>query len=60
MRTIIIDDEPDNVALLALQLARHCPQIDIVGEFTDSPSALLALRSLRPALVFLDIEINVV
>ncbi len=56
MRTIIIDDEPDNVALLALQLARHCPQIDIVGEFTDSPSALLALRSLRPALVFLDIE----
>ena len=56
LRTIIIDDEPDNVALLALQLTRHCPQVDIVGQFTDSPSALLALRSLKPALVFLDIE----
>ncbi len=56
MRTIIIDDEPDNVALLALQLTRHCPQVDIVGEFTDSPSALLAVKGLRPALVFLDIE----
>lgn len=56
MRTLIIDDEPDNVALLALQLTRHCPQVEIVGQFTDSPAALLALRSLRPALVFLDIE----
>jgi two-component system, LytTR family, response regulator len=56
MRTILIDDEPDNVQLLALQLARHCPQVEIVGQFTDSPSALLALRSLKPALVFMDIE----
>lgn len=56
MRTILIDDEPDNVQLLALQLARHCPQVELVGQFTDSPSALLALRSLKPALVFLDIE----
>lgn len=56
IRTIIIDDEPDNVDLLALQLTRHCPQVEIIGQFTDSPSALIALRSLRPALVFLDIE----
>jgi two-component system, LytTR family, response regulator len=56
MRTILIDDEPDNVQLLALQLTRHCPQVELVGQFTDSPSALVALRSLRPALVFLDIE----
>jgi two-component system, LytTR family, response regulator len=56
MRTILIDDEPDNVQLLALQLARHCPQVELVGQFTDSPSALLALRSLKPALVFMDIE----
>ncbi|QIP17069.1 response regulator transcription factor [Spirosoma aureum] len=56
LRTVIIDDEPDNVELLAMQLARHCPQIELVGQFTDSPSALLALRSLQPSLVFLDIE----
>ena len=56
LRTIIIDDEPDNVQLLALQLARHCPQVEIIGQFTDSPSALQALRILKPTLVFLDIE----
>lgn len=56
MKISIIDDEPDNVALLALQLARHCPQVEVVGQFTDSPSALLALPRLQPDLVFLDIE----
>ncbi|WP_375444629.1 LytR/AlgR family response regulator transcription factor [uncultured Fibrella sp.] len=56
LRTVIIDDEPDNVQLLALQLTRHCPQLELVGQFTDSPSALPALRTLRPDLVFLDIE----
>jgi two-component system LytT family response regulator len=56
LRTVIIDDEPDNVELLAMQLARHCPQIEIIGQFTESPKALMAIRSLQPALVFLDIE----
>jgi two-component system LytT family response regulator len=56
MTAIIIDDEPDNVALLALQLARHCPQVAVIGQFTDSPSALVALRTQRPSLIFLDIE----
>lgn len=56
MKVIIIDDEPDNVALLALQLARHCRQVEVVGQFTDSPSALLAVPTLHPDLLFLDIE----
>ena len=56
MRAIIIDDEPDNVRLLALQLARHCPQVDVVGQFTDSTDGLRAIQTLRPGLVFLDIE----
>ncbi|AUD00796.1 LytR/AlgR family response regulator transcription factor [Spirosoma pollinicola] len=56
MKALIIDDEPDNVRLLALQLARHCPQVDVIGQFTDSIDGLKAIQSLRPALVFLDIE----
>jgi two-component system LytT family response regulator len=56
MRTIIIDDEPDNVHLLAFQLARHCPQVEIVGQYTESTEALKGIRALKPALVFLDIE----
>ncbi len=59
MKAIIIDDEPDNVRLLALQLARHCPQIDLVGQFTDSTDGLLAIQNLLPGLVFLDIEMPV-
>ncbi|MCY7356669.1 MAG: LytTR family DNA-binding domain-containing protein [Rudanella sp.] len=56
MKALIIDDEPDNVRLLALQLARHCPQVEVVGQFTDSVEGLKAIQSLQPSLVFLDIE----
>lgn len=59
MKALIIDDEPDNVRLLALQLARHCPQVELVGQFTDSTDGLRAIQTLRPGLVFLDIEMPV-
>lgn len=60
MKALIIDDEPDNVRLLALQLARHCPQVELVGQFTDSTDGLRAIQTLRPGLVFLDIEMPIV
>lgn len=56
LKALIIDDEPDNVRLLALQLARHCPQIELAGQFTDSTDGLRAIHTLQPGLVFLDIE----
>ena len=56
MRAILIDDEPDNINLLALQLARHCPQVDVAGQFTNSIEGLKAIQQLHPSLVFLDIE----
>ena len=56
MKALIIDDEPDNVRLLALQLTRHCPQVEVVGQFTDSINGLRGIQQLRPSLVFLDIE----
>ncbi len=59
MKALIIDDEPDNVRLLALQLARHCPQIDLVGQYTDSTEGLRAIQTLQPGLVFLDIEMPI-
>ncbi|CCH56467.1 putative response regulatory protein VC_0693 [Fibrisoma limi BUZ 3] len=59
MRALIIDDEPDNVRLLALQLNRHCPQVELVGQFTDSTEGLRAIQTLRPGLVFLDIEMPI-
>lgn len=56
MKALIIDDELDNVRLLSLQLGRHCPQVDLIGQFTDSADGLQAIQTLRPSLVFLDIE----
>lgn len=59
LKTIIIDDEPDSVKLLQLQLAQHCPEIEITGTFTSSVKALAAIEKLEPDLIFLDIEMPV-
>ncbi|MBN8824524.1 MULTISPECIES: LytTR family DNA-binding domain-containing protein [unclassified Spirosoma] len=59
MRTIIIDDEQDNVRLLTGQLKRHCPTVTVVGQFTDSSEGLAAIQQRQPQLVFLDIEMPI-
>lgn len=57
--TVLIDDEPDSVQLLQVQLETYCPQVAVVGAFTSSIKALQELESLQPKLVFLDIEMPV-
>ncbi len=59
LKVIIIDDEPDCVKLLALQLKMYCPQVEIVAECTASNDALVQIKALQPDLVFLDIEMPV-
>lgn len=59
LRTIIIDDEPDSVKLLQVQLTQNCPNADIVGTYTSSVKALHDIESLKPDLLFLDIEMPV-
>jgi len=56
LKAILIDDEPDSIRLLALQLKAHCPHVEIVGQYTGSIDGLQAIRSLKPDLVFLDVE----
>ncbi|HZY78440.1 MAG TPA: LytTR family DNA-binding domain-containing protein [Cyclobacteriaceae bacterium] len=56
MKAVIIDDEPDCVKLLAIQLRMSCPHVEVVAECTNSENGLHAIREHRPALVFLDIE----
>ncbi|MBS0659302.1 MAG: response regulator transcription factor [Verrucomicrobia bacterium] len=54
IRTLLVDDE----ALANQRLRRLLgaePDIEIVGECQDGPSAIEACRTLRPDLVFLDI-----
>jgi len=55
IRTLIVDDEP--LARLNLSsLLEAEPDFEIVGECADPASALQALASLQPELVFLDIQ----
>ena len=58
-KTIIIDDEPDSVKLLELQLEQNCPNIEIVRSYTSSVKALQEIERLQPDLLFLDIEMPV-
>lgn len=59
LRAIIIDDEPDNVRLLALQLKLYCQQVSIVAECTKSAQGLEKIKELNPDVVFLDIEMPI-
>jgi two-component system, LytTR family, response regulator len=59
MRSIIIDDEPDAVEALHLTLMETCPEVAVAGKYTDPEKGLAAIRSLKPDLVFLDIEMPV-
>ncbi|MBO9566256.1 MAG: response regulator transcription factor [Niastella sp.] len=56
IRTILIDDEPDSTELLAMHLARYCPQVNIIGRYTSPAEGLEAIRQLSPELVLLDIQ----
>ena len=56
LSAILIDDEPDCIRLLASQLKEHCPQVQVVGQFTSSLEGLHAIREMKPDVVFLDVE----
>lgn len=57
MDVVIVDDEP-NARRTLLECCAREPDLRIVGEFGDSRSALKAVRSRPPHLLFLDIQID--
>jgi two-component system LytT family response regulator len=59
LKTVIIDDEPDCVRLLALQLKMYCPQVEVAAACSDSTEGLEKIKALQPDIVFLDIEMPV-
>lgn len=59
MKVIIIDDEPDCVKLLSLQLKMYCPEAEVVAECTESEEGLRQIQLLSPDVVMLDIEMPV-
>ena len=51
----ILDDEPLAIKVIEEYL-RRLPQFTIVGRNTDSIKAYAEIKELKPALIFLDIE----
>src|SRR6185503_20319058 len=55
LRSLIVDDEP--LARRRLRtLLRAEPDIEVIGEAEDGPSAIRAVRDRRPELLFLDVQ----
>lgn len=55
-RAIIIDDEAKARRVLHELITEHCPQIEIVAEAEDVPSAVKAIQLNKPDIVFSDID----
>lgn len=56
IKAIIIDDEERSVENLEAMLHMHCPEVDIIATRKDVPSGFEAIRTLKPNLVFLDVD----
>jgi len=53
---IIVDDEESARSILRSLLERFCPQVKVLGSYSNVESAVHSINSLKPKLVFLDIE----
>jgi len=56
LRAILVDDEANSLSALQQKLMEHCPQVEIIGAFTKPAECIQAINSLKPDMVFLDIE----
>ena len=56
LKTIIVDDEEAAIKTLEWELQTHCPDISIIGKYTNPVEALEAIQLTAPDLLFLDIE----
>jgi two-component system, LytTR family, response regulator len=56
MKTILIDDEKNNLDNLKQLLSRYCPAIHIAGTAMNAADGSKLIREIEPDLVFLDIQ----
>ncbi len=56
MKAVIIDDEPHCRNVIERILAKHCPEVTVVGTGADGIEGLKAILKYQPDVVFLDIE----
>ncbi len=56
IKTILLDDEPDAVKLLQLQINKHCPELEIMATFTNPELAVQSIKTSPPDLLLIDVE----
>ncbi len=56
IRAIVIDDEPQNAAMLKKDIATYCPSVEVIAECHSAKEGILAIKKEKPDLIFLDIE----
>ena len=56
IRTLVVDDELLARENLKLLLSEYCEGVDVIGEADSTESAIKAIESLSPELIFLDIR----
>ena len=56
LRSIIIDDEPQNAGILRNDLAQSCPSVEVVSVCHSAKEGIMAIKKEKPDLIFLDIE----
>lgn len=56
IKTILVDDEPNNLAYLQLLIENSCTNIEVVAALSSSVEAVQIITTLQPQLVFLDID----
>lgn len=56
LNCILVDDEQDSLEVTRMELAEHCPNVEVLASFTDAREALDTLSELDPHIIFLDIE----
>ena len=56
IKTILLDDEPDAIKLLQLQIDKNCPNVEIIGTYTNPKLAIQSIKKTPPDLLLIDVE----
>ena len=59
LKAIIIDDEESNISSLRHKLNKHCENVEVIAECENAVDGITTIDSLKPDIVFLDIEMPV-